>query len=86
MTKIKTECEICGRMTNLTIHHKVPKSEGGSLMPDNIQVLCKDCHRKVHSTKHSRNVWKIRIVRYEKGKESEELFENVGDELDGSSL
>jgi len=32
----------------LEIHHKIPFRNGGDDSPDNIVVLCPNCHRKVH--------------------------------------
>lgn len=42
------KCDICGRMDNLTAHHKIPVSEGGNNSPDNIAVLCTTCHDLTH--------------------------------------
>lgn len=46
-----TECEKCGEcdIDKLTRHHKIPQAEGGSDLPENIQILCTDCHIKEHS-------------------------------------
>jgi 5-methylcytosine-specific restriction endonuclease McrA len=41
-------CEKCGRAKNLTAHHIVPLSEGGTNHPDNIAVLCIACHLAEH--------------------------------------
>ncbi len=46
------ECEECGAQEEddlkLEIHHIKPQSEGGSHNPDNLQLLCMDCHDDVH--------------------------------------
>lgn len=46
-----TSCEKCGEcdIEKLTRHHKIPQSEGGSDLPENIIVLCEDCHNEEHS-------------------------------------
>ena len=38
------KCEICGTNENLTIHHYLPKSEGGKDEAKNYMVLCRGCH------------------------------------------
>ena len=45
-----TKCAKCGETDKdkLTRHHKIPKSKGGPDSPWNIQILCEDCHKKVH--------------------------------------
>lgn len=43
------KCEKCGRVTRcIEEHHIVPRSEGGSDEPDNVQLLCPTCHRETH--------------------------------------
>lgn len=46
-----TECEKCGEtdIEKLTRHHKILQSKGGSDFPENIQILCEDCHNKKHN-------------------------------------
>lgn len=44
----KKVCEICGKTDNLEIHHKIPVYCGGISNPDNLKVLCKDCHKDIH--------------------------------------
>ncbi len=41
-------CEKCGNKFNLTIHHKKESSKGGYDAIDNLQVLCRECHDKIH--------------------------------------
>jgi len=47
-------CQICnknvGNIRN-EVHHIIPKSKGGSNRPDNLILLCPDCHKKVHTGK-----------------------------------
>ena len=44
----KKICEICGKTNNLEIHHIIPVYRGGRSDADNLKVLCKDCHKKIH--------------------------------------
>lgn len=47
-------CEICGSKIDEIIpgsyafHHKTPLSKGGNNLPDNIQLLCNNCHNLIH--------------------------------------
>ena len=91
MTLIAGECEKCGATGKLTIHHKVPKSEGGNLMPENVMVLCRKCHREEHHIIQKRfgrrknfNLINnepegilLKVVRYEKGKEPKEFWRRI---------
>jgi len=46
------ECQGCARGISdiqLHIHHKTPRSEGGSNEEENLITLCKDCHNIVHN-------------------------------------
>jgi len=46
-------CEACGAQeednVTLEIHHKKPRSEGGTHHPENLKLLCKDCHYNTHN-------------------------------------
>lgn len=33
----------------LEVHHKIPRSEGGSDKPDNLITLCEHCHKGIHN-------------------------------------
>ena len=44
----RCQSPMCQNRTNLTVHHKKPISEGGEDIEENILVLCRDCHDKVH--------------------------------------
>jgi len=47
-------CQICKKkIANIRneVHHIIPKSKGGSNRPDNLILLCQDCHKKVHTGK-----------------------------------
>ena len=41
-------CLRCGIYKDLTLHHIVHRSQGGSNEDDNLQTLCIDCHSYVH--------------------------------------
>ena len=45
---IKDACELCNCMQDLTIHHIVPLSKGGSREKNNCITLCRECHVEVH--------------------------------------
>lgn len=40
----KYKCTNCGRVSSLTVDHKVPLSLGGTNILSNLTTLCKDCH------------------------------------------
>ena len=45
-------CVMCKkwlRRRERRLHHKIPMILGGKNTIDNIVLLCKDCHKKVHS-------------------------------------
>jgi len=51
--KRKKACEICGSVKNLEIHHIQPlngqyRTWNKLNQPNNLQVLCRECHRKLH--------------------------------------
>jgi len=47
------ECQSCGvGDCRLHVHHKIPRSEGGSDHLENLTTLCPDCHADKHN-KHS---------------------------------
>lgn len=45
-------CQHCGWKSydgrGLNVHHIVPRSRGGSDEPNNLVVLCKECHARIH--------------------------------------
>jgi len=47
----RTQCLACAFSvpSALAVHHKIPRSLGGSDAPSNLCVLCSNCHRLVHS-------------------------------------
>lgn len=42
-------CELCPNNTNLHGHHIVDLGFGGEGEPENILVVCKPCHDKIHN-------------------------------------
>jgi 5-methylcytosine-specific restriction endonuclease McrA len=48
----KQKCELCGNSEQLQVHHKLAVSLGGRNNPENLQVLCRECHLKIHQTKN----------------------------------
>lgn len=48
-TREDFECEICGNDTNLHGHHIIDVGFGGDAEPENILVVCKSCHDKIHN-------------------------------------
>ena len=53
--KQKGICPVCGDTLYgaeaLHLHHSIPKAEGGTDRPDNLELLHVTCHRKIHSRK-----------------------------------
>jgi len=47
MTSAKDECSICGE-EGTQVHHVIPISLGGSNLPENLQLLCYECHLEAH--------------------------------------
>ncbi len=51
-------CELCGKRGFL-LHHKIPLDESNvddpniALNPDNMRLLCRDCHNKLHNEMES---------------------------------
>jgi hypothetical protein len=43
------ECVTCGSTKWLHVHHKFSLQRGGSNLPENLEVLCSDCHGKEHN-------------------------------------
>ena len=41
-------CELCNSRA-VVVHHKLPKSLGGTNATTNLMSLCMDCHKKIHS-------------------------------------
>lgn len=50
-----TQCAACGKQERLVLHHIRPRSEGGTNDPINLQLLCEECHRKIHHISHHKS-------------------------------
>lgn len=44
----KGVCTCCGVSENLHVHHKLPRSRGGTNGPGNLITLCGRCHAMLH--------------------------------------
>jgi hypothetical protein len=42
------QCQECGSVDDLSVHHILPLSEGGDSTLENLTVLCHHCHQKQH--------------------------------------
>lgn len=42
-------CEVCGDTKWLEFHHVEFRSQGGKNDPENVILICKNCHNKAHS-------------------------------------
>lgn len=42
------KCDTCGSPNNLQVHHKTYERFGGDELVTDLQVLCKNCHARVH--------------------------------------
>lgn len=49
-TREEHMCEVCAKDTNLHGHHIVDLAFGGVGEPENILVVCKACHDKIHNS------------------------------------
>ena len=44
-------CQICGVMSNLEVHHKSFRGQGGDDRDENLITLCCRCHASVHGAR-----------------------------------
>lgn len=44
----ENKCDFCDSEEDLHLHHILPRSMGGKNELANIQLICRDCHLKVH--------------------------------------
>lgn len=64
-------CELCGRKgVEITIHHLIPKKEGGKDMAT--ANLCIPCHRQIHALYSNREL-ALRLNTIEKLQEDEKI-------------
>jgi ribosomal protein S14 len=50
LLRIEKRCQLCGAEKPLEVAHIVPYSRGGADSPENLLVLCRNCHRKMVPT------------------------------------
>lgn len=50
-------CERCGKDCKLELHHRLPRSRGGSHTPDNLAALCRWCHSEIHAHARGWQEW-----------------------------
>ena len=50
MWKQQFICTMCGRSAD-EVHHIIPRSKGGRNTSDNLTILCRECHEKIHKKK-----------------------------------
>lgn len=43
----KNTCKSCGLKVGLTIHHIIPRDDGGTELLSNLITLCSDCHNRI---------------------------------------
>ena len=69
-------CEVCSKQRNLEIHHKKPRSRGGSNNMINLAFCCRECHRMIHDHNNKIN-WKRYLTKtFQKESETYEDYEN----------
>ncbi len=66
---IRATCARCATRQDLTRHHVIPRRDGGSDRPDNIQVLCRKCHTALHATEFVRPLPRVPRMPKERFKE-----------------
>jgi 5-methylcytosine-specific restriction endonuclease McrA len=44
-------CQSCGQPTNLEVHHRVTRSQGGDDSEENLITLCAACHSNLHKSR-----------------------------------
>lgn len=67
-------CQYCRGTENLTLDHKVPRSQGGKNTVSNIQCLCKSCNmmKSGMSDREVKSLWRwfldVQKLRIDNGK------------------
>lgn len=56
------KCQMCGNGESLSIHHIIPRAEGGSDHPRNLITLCKNCHDNA-DVEEIRSWEKLKVVK-----------------------
>jgi 5-methylcytosine-specific restriction endonuclease McrA len=50
------KCQCCGARSNLEVHHKEFRGQGGADSEKNLITLCGECHRTLHSAGNHRSM------------------------------
>ncbi len=53
LDQVGWRCGRCGGTYLLQIHHRKFRSHGGTHIPDNLEPVCGDCHRRIHQRERS---------------------------------
>lgn len=48
------QCEMCGRTTALQVHHLTYDRYGGNEVPEDLIILCGNCHMRIHGLRSDR--------------------------------
>ncbi len=59
----KHTCKSCRIKVGLTVHHIIPREEGGKDYPPNLITLCENCHNEIEEL-DIRDKWQIIDYRY----------------------
>ncbi|EEF8158878.1 TPA: HNH endonuclease [Citrobacter amalonaticus] len=59
-TRENNICELCQNDTNIHGHHIIDVGFGGEGEPENILVVCKPCHDKIHNGEIKINTYDFR--------------------------
>jgi 5-methylcytosine-specific restriction enzyme A len=49
LARDRYQCQLCGKRSNLEVHHQQSRARGGKDQIDNLISLCSNCHRQLHS-------------------------------------
>jgi 5-methylcytosine-specific restriction endonuclease McrA len=55
------KCQCCGAKTNLEVHHKQSRSQGGLDSEENLITICAGCHSLVHYARSFKQVAKKQL-------------------------
>ena len=51
-------CQVCGRLTNLDVHHMRRRSALGEDLETNLITVCRECHQILHGSTVKGNSYK----------------------------
>jgi 5-methylcytosine-specific restriction endonuclease McrA len=49
LARDRWQCQLCGKSTNLEVHHQHSRAQGGKDQLENLISLCSDCHQQLHA-------------------------------------